>query len=282
MIIIHKARFLIDYISKQRSKGLTIGFVPTMGALHDAHIALVNQSASVCDITVCSIFVNPTQFNEPSDYNKYPVTLENDIRRLTASRASILYAPTVNEVYTAGTTSLEHYDLGYLETILEGQFRPGHFQGVCQVMSRLLKTVHPDKLFMGQKDYQQCMVIKKLLGYLEQRAELITCPTLREKDGLAMSSRNMRLNEEQRKKAPLIYAVLTGIKKQLAPGNVDHLKKAAADRLNGGGFRVEYVEIADASTLQPCNEWDGSTQLVALTAAFIGEVRLIDNILLNN
>ena len=126
------------------------------------------------------------------------------------------------------------------------------------------------------------MVIKKLLGYLKQRVELVTCPTLREKDGLAMSSRNMRLNEEQRKKAPLIYAVLTGIKNQLAPGNVDHLKKAATDKLNNGGFRVEYVEIAGASTLQPCNEWDGSQQLVALTAAFLGEVRLIDNMLLNN
>ena len=149
MIIIHKARFLIDYLCKQRNKGLTIGFVPTMGALHEAHISLVRQSAAECDITVCSIFVNPTQFNDPSDYSKYPVTLENDIRRLSASNASVLYAPTVNEVYTGGTTSLEHYDLGYLETLLEGQFRPGHFQGVCQVMSRLLKTVDPDKLFMG-------------------------------------------------------------------------------------------------------------------------------------
>ena len=282
MIIIHKAQFLIDYLSKQRNKCLTIGFVPTMGALHDAHIALVNQSAFECDITVCSIFVNPTQFNDPSDYNKYPITFETDVRRLAASPASVLYAPTVAQVYTGGTASLEHYDLGYLETLLEGQFRPGHFQGVCQVVSRLLNTVFPDKLFMGQKDYQQCMVIKKLLEMLKLRTALVTCPTLRENDGLAMSSRNMRLNGEQRKKAPLIYEVLTGIKNQLEPGNVDHLKRAAADRLSKGGFRVEYVEIADASTLRPCNQWDGSSQLVALVAAFLGEVRLIDNILLNN
>jgi pantoate--beta-alanine ligase len=282
MIIIHKAQYLTDYLGKQRKRGLTIGFVPTMGALHDAHISLVNQSAAFTNITVCSIFVNPTQFNDPSDYDKYPVTLENDIRLLAGSGASVLYVPTVNEVYPNGTSSLEKYDLGHLETLLEGKFRPGHFQGVCQVMSRLLRTVVPDKLFMGQKDYQQCMVIKKLLGYLKQNTLLVTCPTLREKDGLAMSSRNMRLNEEQRKRAPLIYQVLTSIKSQLVPGNLIHLKREAANRLNNGGFRVEYVEIADASTLHPYDEWDGRKPLVALVAAFNGEIRLIDNMLLNN
>lgn len=282
MIIIHKAQFLTDYLGKQKNRGFTVGFVPTMGALHDAHISLVNQSAAVCDITVCSIFVNPTQFNDPSDYDKYPVTLENDIRLLSGSGASVLYAPTVNEVYPNGTTSLEQYDLGYLETLLEGEFRPGHFQGVCQVMSRLLGTVMPDKLFMGQKDYQQCMVIKKLIGHLKQNTILVTCPTLREQDGLAMSSRNMRLSEDQRKQAPLIYQVLTSIKSQLVPGNLSHLKQEAASRLNNGGFRVEYVEIADAATLHPYNEWDGRSTLVALVAAFLGDVRLIDNMLLNN
>jgi len=282
MIIIHKAQFLTDYLTKQRNKGLTIGFVPTMGALHDAHISLVNRSAAECDITVCSIFVNPTQFNDLSDYNKYPVTLENDTRMLAASKATVLYAPTAGEVYPEGTASLEHYDLGYLETLLEGQFRPGHFQGVCQVMSRLLKTVDPDKLFMGQKDYQQCMVIKKLLDYLNQKAKLVTCPTLREQDGLAMSSRNMRLNAVQRKQAPLIFEVLSDIRDQLIAGNLTQLKQAAANTLNKGGFKVEYVEIADASSLYPCNEWDGRKRLVALVAAFLGEVRLIDNMLLNN
>jgi pantoate--beta-alanine ligase len=153
---------------------------------------------------------------------------------------------------------------------------------VCQVMSRLLKTVDPDKLFMGQKDYQQCMVIKKLLDLLQLKAEFITCPTLREKDGLAMSSRNMRLNAEQRSRAPLIFQVLTAIKKKVAPGNLRQVKQEAADTLSSGGFKVEYVEIADASSLQPCNEWDGKAPLVALAAAFLGGVRLIDNMLLNN
>jgi len=281
MISIHKTAFLTAHLRKLRNKGLTIGFVPTMGALHNAHIDLVNHSATVCNITVCSIFVNPTQFNDPSDYNKYPVTLESDIRMLAALKATILFAPPVSEIYTEGTSSLEHYDLGYLETLLEGEFRPGHFQGVCQVMSRLLKTVDPDVLFMGQKDYQQCMVIKKLLTQLNQDIRLETCPTIREKDGLAMSSRNMRLNNEQRTKAPLIYQVLKEIKGNLMPGNLSHLKQEAVKRLTNGGFRVEYVEIADAGNLHPYNEWNGYTPLVGLVAAFLGDVRLIDNMLLN-
>ena len=281
MISIHKTAFLTAHLRKLRNKGLTIGFVPTMGALHNAHIDLVNHSATVCNITVCSIFVNPTQFNDPSDYNKYPVTLESDIRMLAASKATILFAPPVSEIYTEGTSSLEHYDLGYLETLLEGEFRPGHFQGVCQVMSRLLKIVDPDVLFMGQKDYQQCMVIKKLLAQLNQDIRLETCPTIREKDGLAMSSRNMRLNNEQRTKAPLIYQVLKEIKGNLMPGDLSHLKQEAVKRLTNGGFRVEYVEIADAGNLHPYNEWNGYTPLVGLVAAFLGDVRLIDNMLLN-
>lgn len=281
MIIIRKAYLITEYLRKQRSNGRIIGFVPTMGALHDAHIRLTNHSASVCDITICSIFVNPTQFNDPSDYNKYPITLESDIRMLAASNTTVLFVPPVTEIYTEGTTSLEQHDLGYLETLLEGEFRPGHFQGVSQVMSRLLKTVEPDYLFMGQKDYQQCMVIKKLLSHLNQKITLITYPTVREKDGLAMSSRNTRLNDEQRAKAPLIYQTLLEIKSRLTPGNLNHIKHEAVDRLTNGGFRVEYVEIADAGNLHPYDEWNGHTPLVALVAAFLGEVRLIDNMLLN-
>lgn len=280
MILIHKAALLHDYLAQQREKGSSVGFVPTMGALHDAHISLVNHSASVCDITVCSIFVNPTQFNDTSDYNKYPDRLENDVKMLAASRVDVLFVPPVNDIYPAGTGHLEHYDLGYLETILEGEFRPGHFQGVCQVMSRLLKAVEPDQLFMGQKDYQQCMVVKKLLQLLNMDVKLDTRPTMRENDGLAMSSRNLRLSPEERQKVPLIHQVLSNIKTKLAPGNLLTLKHEATSRLNAGGFRVEYVEIADAGNLQPVNDWNGKLPLVALVAAFMGEVRLIDNMLL--
>lgn len=282
MIIIRKAHFLIEYLRNQRNKGLTIGFVPTMGALHEAHINLINHSATVTDITVCSIFVNPTQFNDPTDYKKYPVTLESDIRKLAASDVSVLFVPPVSEVYREGTAALEQYNLGYLETILEGKFRPGHFQGVCQVMSRLLRTVEPDYLFMGQKDYQQCMVIRKLLTYIDQNISLVTCPTIREEDGLAMSSRNMRLTAEERRKAPLIYQTLSEIKSRLVSGNAEQLRLDAVNKLTDGGFRVEYVEIADADNLRPYTEWDGRSKPVALTAAYLGDVRLIDNLLLND
>lgn len=282
MILIHKAPFLHQYLDRQRGKGQSIGFVPTMGALHGAHIELVNYSASVCDITVCSIFVNPTQFNDQGDYNKYPDRFENDIRMLSASGVDVVFVPPVAEIYPAGTTALEPYDLGYLETILEGEFRPGHFQGVCQVMSRLLKAVEPDHLFMGQKDYQQCMVIKRLLWLLQMKTVLDTRPTVREKDGLAMSSRNLRLTADQREKAPMIYSVLSDIRNNIVPGNLGKLKNEATKRLNNNGFRVEYVEIANAGNLHPVDEWNGTTPLVALVAAFLGDVRLIDNMLLNN
>lgn len=282
MIIIHKTALLTKYLSKERRKGSAIGFVPTMGALHQAHLDLVNFSGTMAGITVCSIFVNPTQFNDVSDYQKYPNTLENDTKRLAASNADVLFAPPVSEIYPSGTSALEHYDLGYLETLLEGQFRPGHFQGVCQVMSRLLDAVQPDFLFMGQKDYQQCMVIKRLLQLKGMETTLYTCPTIREKDGLAMSSRNMRLTASQRETAPIIYQTLVQVKEELAPGNLAQVKHNAMQSLHNAGFRVEYVEIADASNLNPCYEWDGTTPLVALVAAFLGDVRLIDNMLLNN
>jgi pantoate--beta-alanine ligase len=281
MIIIQQGPALSDYVRKQRSEGFSIGFVPTMGALHDGHLQLVNHSTNTCDVTVCSIFVNPTQFNDPNDFKKYPNTIDRDIRLLAGTKATVLFLPAVSAIYPAGINSLERYELGFLETILEGRFRPGHFQGVCQVMSRLLKITDPDYLFMGQKDYQQCMVIRRLLQLLAIRALLVTHPTVREPDGVAMSSRNMRLNVKDRSRASLIFQVLSEIKTKIAPGDLSKLKHEAAMRLQAGGFRVEYVEIADAATLLPYNEWDGHAPLVALAAAFLGEVRLIDNMLLN-
>lgn len=281
MIIIHQSAFLIDYIRKQKAKGLKIGFVPTMGALHDGHINLVNQSAANCDITICSIFVNPTQFNDSGDYKKYPNRLESDIKLLTGSKADLLFVPPLSAIYPDGTSNLEFYDLGFLGTILEGEFRPGHFQGVFQVMHRLLKIVTPDYLFMGQKDYQQCMVVKKLISLLDFPVTLITCPTIREPCGLAMSSRNLRLNTEERSRAPLIFQTLLSLKEKLVPGDVTRLKHEGMITLENGGFKVEYVEIADAGTLKPVVDWNGSTPLVALIAAYLGEVRLIDNMLLH-
>jgi pantoate--beta-alanine ligase len=280
MIIIKQAGRLQEYLKQQAARGLVSGFVPTMGALHQGHLSLIAESRKHAGITVCSIFVNPTQFNDPKDFDKYPKTLEQDILLLENAGTDILFLPSVDEVYTEGLTNLEHYDLGYLETILEGKFRPGHFQGVCQVMYRLLKLVQPDLLFMGQKDYQQCMVVKRLLTLMESKTQLIPAPTIRESSGLAMSSRNMRLSEQQRGEAVDISKTLQFIRENLQYQSLSALKSAATEQLQQAGFKVDYVEIAHAETLESIEEWDGKTPLVALVAAFLGDIRLIDNLIL--
>jgi pantoate--beta-alanine ligase len=280
MIIFKYAEPLARYIQQQKTAGNQIGFVPTMGALHNGHIALINQSKKETAVTVCSIFVNPTQFNNAGDYQLYPKTIEQDILLLEAAGCDALFLPAIAEMYPGGTENLEQYDLGYLETLLEGKYRPGHFQGVCQVMNRLLNMVPANKLFMGQKDYQQCMVVSRLLQLMQSPTELVTCPTLREPDGLAMSSRNMRLSPEDRQKATTIYKCLMFIKQELNEG-VDWpvVKKSATQLLTNAGFRLDYVELADSNTLEPALDRNGPR--VALIAAFLNEVRLIDNMLLN-
>ena len=280
MILFKQAVQLGDFLRKALSEKKTVGFVPTMGALHEGHLSLLADSLDQNDLTVCSIFVNPTQFNDPKDFEKYPVTLNKDIEQLVAAGADILFLPGVNEIYPAGTNNLPHYDLGYLETILEGHYRFGHFQGVCQVMHRLLEIVSPDNLYMGQKDYQQCMVVKKLIALTGMKVQLHTCPTLREPDGLAMSSRNMRLNEAQRKQAVAISMVLGRIKQTIVPGPLEPMVQAAELALTQEGFRVDYVAIAAADNLELLKEWDGHRKLVTLAAAYLQEVRLIDNMLI--
>ena len=281
MIIFKRTNDLTNWLKKETESGKTIGFVPTMGALHAGHISLITISKKAADLTVCSIFVNPTQFNDPKDFQKYPVTLEKDIALLEGAGADILYLPTVSELYPDGTARLERYELGSLETLLEGKYRPGHFQGVCQVMSRLLSIVQPDHLFMGQKDYQQCMVIKWLINYMKLKTVFHACPTVREHDGLAMSSRNLRLNEEQRKKAVAIFESLNYIKRNLNPGNLSDLLEKARTNLKSKGFKIDYLDIANADNLEKVSVWNGKQKLVALAAAFLDEIRLIDNMLLN-
>jgi pantoate--beta-alanine ligase len=284
MIIFKYAEPLARYIQQQKTAGKQIGFVPTMGALHNGHIALINQSKQATAVTVCSIFVNPTQFNNPTDYQLYPNTIEKDIMKLEAAGCDALFLPSIAEMYPQGTTGLEQYDLGYLETLLEGKFRPGHFQGVCQVMFRLLNMVQPHQLFMGQKDYQQCMVVSRLLTLMKSGIQLVTCPTLREPDGLAMSSRNMRLSLPDRQLATTIYQSLTFIKQQLNQGiSWPVIKEQAEKMLTDAGFKIDYVELADANTLQPATAATTSVYQgarVALIAAFLHDVRLIDNMLM--
>jgi pantoate--beta-alanine ligase len=283
MIIIREAGELKQKLQSFRNKDNKIGFVPTMGALHFGHLSLIEASKQGASVTVCSIFVNPAQFNDPKDFEKYPNTIDKDIQFLEDVQADILFLPSVTEIYPRGLMDLETYPLGHLETILEGKYRPGHFQGVCQVMSRLMKMVMPNVLFMGQKDYQQCMVIRKLIELIELEETILfqVCPTVREADGLAMSSRNLRLDERDRKKAAIISQALRYAKDAIRPGDLTRLELEASSLLSSNGFKVDYFEIAKADSLELTNKWDGNSKLVALTAAFLNQVRLIDNMLLN-
>lgn len=281
MILFKKATDIRHWLALQQEKGAPVGFVPTMGALHPGHISLLDTAIKRDPITVCSIFVNPTQFNDPADFEKYPVTLERDLEMLEATGCHAVFLPSVKEIYPEGLKPTRIYELGDIETILEGKYRPGHFQGVCRVVHRLLDIVQPDRLYLGQKDYQQCMVIHKLVSLLSLPTEIILCPTLREKDGLAMSSRNMRLSEEQRKTAANIYAVLLRLKQDLREGPVAPWKEEALNSLRQAGFRPDYVELADAQNLSAIEHWDGRQKMVALVAAYLGEVRLIDNLVVH-
>lgn len=278
MIIFQRSGDLSGWLDQQTAAGRSIGFVPTMGALHAGHISLITISKKDTDLTVCSIFVNPTQFNDPKDFEKYPITLEKDIALLEAAGTDILFLPPPTELYPAGTGSLEHYDLGPLETLLEGKYRPGHFQGVCQVMSRLLGVVRPHHLFMGQKDYQQCMVIRRLLTLMGLPTQFHRCPIVREPDGLAMSSRNVRLDPQQRANAIAIYRTLRLLKEQW-PAHPRSALSAAEIILKKADFQIDYISVADADTLEPITGPRDARSIVALIAAFQGEVRLIDNML---
>jgi pantoate--beta-alanine ligase len=281
MILFKKATDINSYLQQSSKLGNSIGFVPTMGALHHGHISLINTSKQACAVTVCSIFVNPTQFNDVKDFDNYPTTIEKDIDALEKAGCDVLFLPSVLEMYPAGTTNAKNYDLGYLETVLEGKYRPGHFQGVCLVVNRLLNIIAADELYLGQKDYQQCMVIKRLVDLEQIKTTINICPTLREPGGLAMSSRNIRLSADEKKQALKIFETLSYLKNNIKPGNLSELKQAAANNLTNAGFKVDYVEIADAGNLEIIEQWNGNRKLVAVVAAFSGEVRLIDNMRLN-
>lgn len=283
MLIFRKAKDLSHWIENQAEKGLGLGFVPTMGALHSGHISLLNTSISENKITVTSIFVNPTQFNDPKDFEKYPVTIENDTKLLETAGCDVLFLPDIGEIYPGGIVPRMNYDLGFLEKRLEGEFRPGHYQGVSMVVHRLLNIVNPDNLYLGQKDYQQCMVIRKLLELTgkSEKTSIRICPTLRETDGLAMSSRNMRLNKEEREKAVSIYKALSYIKDNLAKGEMSGIITSAKEMLASDIFRIDYLEITDAVNLSSVHIWDGEQKIIVLIAAFLNDVRLIDNMILN-
>jgi len=280
MILFKRPDDLIDFIQKKRKSIIKIGFVPTMGALHQGHISLIDKSKSENDLTICSIFVNPTQFNNPIDFEKYPITIEADIEQLELNGCDVLFLPSVDDIYPENFQK-SNFELGYLDNILEGKHRAGHFQGVCMVVKRLLEIVKCDILYLGQKDYQQCMVIKKMATDLNIPVEIKISPTIREENGLAMSSRNKRLNEAEKEAALVIFDVLCFLKDNIFELSIPDLLQTGGNKLTSKGFKVDYIEITD-EILNPIKNAEKNQIIVALIAASIGDVRLIDNVILNH
>lgn len=281
MIIFKKAADCSRYLLKIKEKGDVVGFVPTMGALHSGHISLIKSGVEAHNVVVASIFVNPTQFNDKDDFEKYPVTIDKDIEMLEAAGCEALFLPSVPEIYPEGTEKTPSYDFGYLEDILEGVHRPGHFKGVGQVVGRLLDIVEPDVMYIGQKDYQQCMVLTNLIQQRESKTRIEICPIKRADDGLALSSRNARLTDAQRSVAGTIYQCLVSIKTKAENGDFSVVQKECEELLVDKGFDPDYIALANADTLELLDDYQSSQKMVALIAAKLGDVRLIDNMLLN-
>ncbi|MFY7889160.1 MAG: pantoate--beta-alanine ligase [Spirosomataceae bacterium] len=279
MQLFHTISSLKSFLASQRLLGKSIGFVPTMGALHEGHLSLINKAKSETDLTVCSIFVNPTQFNNSHDLAVYPRTLEADCSLLERVACDVVFAPSADEMYPQMPTMT--FDFGDLERVMEGAFRPGHFNGVGIVVSKLFHIVQPDKAFFGQKDLQQCAIVNQLIHNLSFDLEFVVCPTQRETDGLAMSSRNRNLSPEQRSIAPVLYKALQKGRDLLLSGQSSVQVKQVIEESLGNiqAIELEYFEIADKNTLAPIQEYVPEKTALCI-AAYLGKTRLIDNILL--
>ncbi len=276
---IFKTKFAIsEFLSAVRNQEIKIGLVPTMGALHDGHLSLVEQSKEKCNLTIVSIFVNPTQFNNITDLEKYPKPLERDIQLLESVGCDVLFIPEVYEMYSE--TDKWDYEVGPLNWVLEGEFRPGHYQGVTQIVFKLFDLIKPDKAFFGQKDYQQFLVISKMNQDLNLKIDLIACPIIREEDGLAMSSRNIRLSTFERKKSLVIFKSLEFISLNFRDEPIDQLlNKAKAFYADDKDLALEYLKICNPITLEEIHQ-KGNQKAIALVACMVGETRLIDNMFL--
>lgn len=271
---------LQEYIEKEKQDAKIIGFVPTMGALHAGHMSLVHHIRPLCDILVCSIFINPTQFNDPKDLEKYPVTTDADIALLTEHGCDVVFLPSTEEMYPPNEEAWS-LDLGPIESIWEGEHRPGHFQGVAQIVYKLFDLVKPDRACFGQKDFQQVMVIKKLIELKRLPIHLDICPTLRDENGLALSSRNQNLSEGGRQKASRIYKALSFIQESIHNDSVsDLLKKATEIIEEDGDLKIEYLSICEAENLKEIGFIQSAQKYVILVAAWLEGVRLIDNMVI--
>lgn len=267
---------LQQYLQEKIFASKKIGFVPTMGALHKGHISLIDKARNENDIVVCSIFVNPTQFNDPTDLEKYPRTPESDSELLKNAGCDVLFSPSIKEMYPE--KDLRVFDFGGLDKVMEGKFRPGHFNGVAQIVTKLFDLIKPHNAYFGKKDFQQLTIIKYIVKTLNIPVNIIACETVREEDGLAMSSRNVRLNKEERKQATYLSKALFFIKDNANNFDLEELKlKALAILAPHSLIKLEYFEIVDTETLLPVNKIN-SGRTVACIAAFVGNVRLIDNI----
>ena len=277
MKLVHTVQELRAELAIQRQAGKKIGLVPTMGALHEGHASLVRRAVKENDIVVVSDFVNPTQFNDKNDLLKYPRTLEADCELLEKEGAAYVFAPSVEEVYPEPDT--RQFSYAPLDTVMEGKYRPGHFNGVCQVVSKLFMIVEPDKAYFGEKDFQQLAIIREMVKQMQFPLEIIGCPIVREADGLALSSRNARLTDEQRQQALNISRTLFQSKENAASHTVEETQQFVEQAIAASeGLELEYFELVDGTTLQKISSWEETDYAVGCITVFCGEVRLIDNI----
>lgn len=273
---IKEVRHQLDKVMK---KGHSVGFVPTMGALHEGHLTLIREARKENDFVVCSIFVNPIQFNNKSDLKKYPRNIEVDMNMLQNEKCDLLFFPSEDEMLI--DTDQEDFDLGGLDQVMEGKFRPGHFQGVAFIVKRLFEIIEPHRAYFGLKDFQQLVIIHKMTKDNNLPVEIVPCTTIREKDGLAMSSRNQLLSKTERKQAAMIYKVLKKVKIHSGFYTIKEIKQYVESKLgNSKNVKLEYIEIVDMFTLKPLKAWTQSNNVIACIAVQVGNVRLIDNIIL--
>ena len=276
MKVLKSKKTLIDYIERQREMGKKIGFAPTMGALHEGHLSLYKAAKKENDEVISSIFVNPTQFNNPDDFQKYPKTLEKDLELLEKAGVDAVYVPNVEEMYPDGLNS-KKYNFDGLENEMEGKYRPGHFDGVGTIVEELFRQVQPHNAYFGEKDYQQLAIIKKMVEKTKLPVKIHGVPTLREEDGLAMSSRNVRLTETQRKEATIIYETLEKVKEWFSVISLEEIKQKVTDIFRNSNFELEYFVIADEKTLKETDFFYKDKNYRAFIVAYAGDVRLIDN-----
>lgn len=283
MQVFKQKQALIDAVTGAREAGKSIGFVPTMGALHEGHLSLVKQASQACDQVVISIFVNPTQFDNPKDLEKYPQNLQSDLDLLSDLNGDFwIFAPSPAELYGSKVSS-QNFNFDGLEKVMEGEFRAGHFNGVGTVVKLLLETIKPDKAFFGEKDFQQLQIVKKLVEKAGLPVEIIGCPILREESGLARSSRNERLSELHREKASYIYETLQKARDLFGTESADYVRQWVQTQFENHPFlKLEYFEIANTKTLKKIKRKRPGNQYRAFIAAYAGDVRLIDNIALNS